>query len=92
MNCSHKKVKQLYLQVKKDGVLTSHDWHLDIDELASKFNKNTKAIIVNQPNNPLGKVIQPIHVEEQGGSVVECLTGDQGGAGFSLIGGTVLCP
>ena len=55
MNCSH---IQPYLQVKKEGVLSSHDWHLDTDELASKFNKNTKAIIINQPNNPLGKVIQ----------------------------------
>ena len=30
--------------------------------------------------------------EERSGSVVECLTQDQGAAGFSLIGGTVLCP
>ena len=92
MNCSHKKLKQLYLQVKKDGVLSSHDWHLDIDELASKFNKNTKAIIINQPNNPLGKVIQPSHVEERGGSVVECMTGDRVVAGSSLTESTALCP
>ena len=82
----------MYLQIKKDGVLSSHDWHLDVDELASKFNKNTKAIIVNQPNNPLGKVIQPSHVEEHGGSVVECWTGDEGVAGWSLTESTVLCP
>ena len=29
---------------------------------------------------------------EESGSVVECLTPDQGVAGLSLTGGTVLCP
>jgi len=32
-------------------------------ELASKFNKNTKAIIVNTPNNPLGKVFTQKELE-----------------------------
>jgi len=41
---------------KNGSVLTSEDWKLDVDELSSKFNKKTKAIIVNNPNNPLGKV------------------------------------
>ncbi|XP_061094797.1 kynurenine--oxoglutarate transaminase 3-like isoform X2 [Conger conger] len=36
--------------------LTSADWVLDPDELASKFNSKTKAIIINTPNNPVGKV------------------------------------
>ncbi|XP_061593523.1 kynurenine--oxoglutarate transaminase 3-like isoform X2 [Cololabis saira] len=42
----------------KSGKTTtsSADWHLDPDELASKFNSKTKAIIINTPNNPLGKI------------------------------------
>ncbi|KAA8589256.1 hypothetical protein FQN60_012621 [Etheostoma spectabile] len=36
--------------------ITSADWFLDPDELSSKFNSKTKAIIINTPNNPIGKV------------------------------------
>ena len=32
------------------------DWHFDNEELASAFNNKTKAIIINTPNNPTGKV------------------------------------
>src|ERR1700750_1960156 len=32
------------------------DWSFDRDELRAAFNKNTKAIIVCNPNNPTGKV------------------------------------
>nr|MDO8084726.1 pyridoxal phosphate-dependent aminotransferase [Candidatus Sigynarchaeum springense] len=32
------------------------DWHFDEDALAKSFNKKTKAIIINTPNNPTGKV------------------------------------
>ena len=32
------------------------DWHFDPDELAAAFNTKTKAIIINTPNNPTGKV------------------------------------
>ncbi|XP_068174747.1 kynurenine--oxoglutarate transaminase 3-like isoform X2 [Antennarius striatus] len=35
---------------------TSADWSLDPEELSSKFNSKTKAIILNTPNNPTGKV------------------------------------
>ncbi|XP_033820870.2 kynurenine--oxoglutarate transaminase 3-like [Periophthalmus magnuspinnatus] len=35
---------------------TSADWYLDPEELSSKFNSKTKAIIINTPNNPTGKV------------------------------------
>ncbi|XP_066899220.1 kynurenine--oxoglutarate transaminase 3 isoform X2 [Kogia breviceps] len=35
---------------------SSSDWTLDPQELASKFNSKTKAIILNTPHNPLGKV------------------------------------
>src|SRR3979411_1375149 len=32
------------------------DWTFDPDELAAAFNDRTKAIIINTPNNPTGKV------------------------------------
>lgn len=38
------------------AALSSNDWVLDPEELASKFTKHTKAIVLNTPNNPLGKV------------------------------------
>ncbi|KAM4628526.1 kynurenine--oxoglutarate transaminase 3-like isoform 1-T1 [Polymixia lowei] len=46
------------LRLKSTGKknTTSADWVLDPDELASKFNSKTKAIIINTPNNPIGKI------------------------------------
>uniref|UniRef100_A0A6P7FSF1 Kynurenine--oxoglutarate transaminase 3-like n=1 Tax=Diabrotica virgifera virgifera TaxID=50390 RepID=A0A6P7FSF1_DIAVI len=35
---------------------TSADWTFDRGELEKAFNKKTKLIIVNSPNNPLGKI------------------------------------
>ncbi|XP_036426325.1 kynurenine--oxoglutarate transaminase 3-like isoform X2 [Colossoma macropomum] len=46
----------LRLKSNKNTDISSADWVLDQDELASKFNSKTKAIIINTPNNPLGKV------------------------------------
>ncbi len=36
--------------------LREPDWAFDFDELAALFNRNTKAIVLNTPNNPTGKV------------------------------------
>lgn len=36
--------------------ITSADWYLDPEELSSKFNSKTKGIIINTPNNPIGKI------------------------------------
>ena len=36
----------------------SENLHLDIDEIESKINENTKAVLINSPNNPSG-VIYP---------------------------------
>lgn len=36
--------------------LNAPDWSFDYDELAEAFNSRTKAIIINTPNNPTGKV------------------------------------
>ncbi|KAL9846299.1 kynurenine--oxoglutarate transaminase 3 isoform 7-T7 [Geothlypis trichas] len=45
------------LRCKKDGnSASSADWVLDPAELANKFNSKTKAIILNTPHNPIGKV------------------------------------
>ncbi|KAJ8286867.1 hypothetical protein GJAV_G00044250 [Gymnothorax javanicus] len=41
---------------KETGALSSADWVLCPKELASKFTEHTKAIVLNTPNNPLGKV------------------------------------
>ena len=41
----------------RDGELdSSSNWQLDPTELASKFTSHTKALILNTPNNPVGKV------------------------------------
>ena len=36
--------------------LHTPDWSLDLDELASAFNEKTRAIVINTPHNPTGKV------------------------------------
>ncbi|XP_023688552.1 kynurenine--oxoglutarate transaminase 3 [Paramormyrops kingsleyae] len=46
----------LRLNSENKANITSAQWVLDPDELASKFNSKTKAIIINTPNNPIGKV------------------------------------
>jgi aspartate/methionine/tyrosine aminotransferase len=43
--------------------LHSPDWHFDPDELAAAFNEKTKAIIINTPNNPTGKVFRREELE-----------------------------
>ncbi|XP_029024530.2 kynurenine--oxoglutarate transaminase 3 [Betta splendens] len=46
------------LRPKREGgaALSSGDWVLSAEELASKITPRTKAIVINTPNNPLGKV------------------------------------
>ncbi|KAJ8980218.1 hypothetical protein NQ317_010214 [Molorchus minor] len=39
-----------------NNLSSSADWSFDVKELESLFNEKTKVIIVNTPNNPLGKV------------------------------------
>ncbi|KAI9033724.1 pyridoxal phosphate-dependent transferase [Phycomyces nitens] len=39
-----------------ERTISSHEWRLDIDELRSKITSKTKAIIINTPHNPIGKV------------------------------------
>jgi aspartate/methionine/tyrosine aminotransferase len=39
------------------------DWKFDPDELAAAFGPSTKAIILNTPNNPTGKVFEEVELE-----------------------------
>jgi aspartate/methionine/tyrosine aminotransferase len=40
------------------------NWDFDIDELRKRFNRHTKAIIINSPNNPTGKVFTKSELNE----------------------------
>src|SRR5436190_676607 len=42
------------------------DWTFDPDELAAAFNDKTRAIIINTPNNPTGKVFSRAELETIG--------------------------
>uniref|UniRef100_A0A2K6ADB8 Kynurenine--oxoglutarate transaminase 1 n=2 Tax=Mandrillus leucophaeus TaxID=9568 RepID=A0A2K6ADB8_MANLE len=42
---------------------SSSNWQLDSMELASKFTPRTKALVLNTPNNPLGKVFSREELE-----------------------------
>ena len=44
--------------------LHAPDWHFDPDELRRAFNPRTRAIIVNSPNNPTGKVFTRKELEQ----------------------------
>uniref|UniRef100_A0A8D3BQQ6 Kynurenine aminotransferase 1 n=1 Tax=Scophthalmus maximus TaxID=52904 RepID=A0A8D3BQQ6_SCOMX len=49
--------KAVYVPLRPSGaVLSSGDWVLSAEELASKITARTKAIVINTPNNPIGKV------------------------------------
>ncbi|XP_034457939.1 kynurenine--oxoglutarate transaminase 1 isoform X2 [Hippoglossus hippoglossus] len=52
------KAEYVPLRPKGEGgaALSSGDWVLSAEELASKITPRTKAIIFNTPNNPIGKV------------------------------------
>ncbi|TML78762.1 MAG: aminotransferase class I/II-fold pyridoxal phosphate-dependent enzyme [Actinobacteria bacterium] len=40
------------------------DWHFDDAELTAAFNERTRAIIINTPNNPTGKVFTGAELEQ----------------------------
>jgi aminotransferase len=44
--------------------LREPDWSFDPDELAAAFNARTRAIVVNTPNNPTGKVFSRVEMEQ----------------------------
>jgi aminotransferase len=47
--------------------LREPDWSFDPDELTKAFNEKTRAIVVNTPNNPTGKVFSRAELELIGG-------------------------
>jgi hypothetical protein len=55
----------LLLQASLKGkAMSSADWKLDSAALESLFNPKTKAVLFNNPNNPLGKVYTRQEIEE----------------------------
>jgi aminotransferase len=44
--------------------LQAPDWRFDPDELRRAFTPRTKAIVLNSPNNPTGKVFLPAELEQ----------------------------
>ncbi|XP_022094006.1 kynurenine--oxoglutarate transaminase 3-like [Acanthaster planci] len=51
------------LKPKTDNPESAEDFELDPEELSGLFNEKTKAIVVNTPNNPLGKVYKRSELE-----------------------------
>ncbi|XP_055332231.1 kynurenine aminotransferase-like isoform X3 [Paramacrobiotus metropolitanus] len=49
---------------KQGELMHSAEWTLDMKELESKFSSKTKLIILNTPNNPLGKVFTRQELQE----------------------------
>ncbi|XP_053138481.1 kynurenine--oxoglutarate transaminase 1 isoform X2 [Hemicordylus capensis] len=49
--------------VKSGKLMSSRDWQLDPAELEAKFSQRTKALVLNTPNNPLGKVFSREELE-----------------------------
>ena len=54
--CVYVPLKPKKKDLGKDVVTTSADWCLDDQELEAAFTYKTKIILINTPNNPLGKV------------------------------------
>ena len=52
------------VNVPKNTVTTTADWGLDDEDLEKAFNSKTKAILINTPNNPLGKVYTKEELEK----------------------------
>ncbi|VDD77746.1 unnamed protein product [Mesocestoides corti] len=47
-----------------EGSCSASDWILDFDELESKVTSKTKVLVLNTPNNPLGKVFSLAELEK----------------------------
>jgi len=49
--------------IPKYVTLHEPDWHFDYDQLVAAFSSRTRAIIINTPNNPTGKVFTRAEME-----------------------------
>src|SRR5438046_7836554 len=54
--------------------LRTPDWSFDEEELSAAFGPHTKAIILNTPNNPTGKVFTRAERSEEHTSELQSLT------------------
>lgn len=45
------------------GPISSNEWQLDLEELRGKITKNTKALLLNNPHNPTGKLFTKSELE-----------------------------
>ncbi|XP_011423087.2 kynurenine aminotransferase [Magallana gigas] len=50
--------------IPKEGSNESDDWKFNLENLKAAFNEKTKAIVVNSPMNPLGKVFTREELQE----------------------------
>ncbi len=65
------KAKAVYVPLRppkssagKNKITSTADWSWDYDELKKAFNSKTKVVIINTPNNPLGKVYTHEELEQ----------------------------
>lgn len=58
--------KFIQIRPPKDAAKASctSNWAIDMDEFEALFNDKTKAVIINNPNNPLGKVFKMAELEQ----------------------------
>ena len=54
----------LHPPADSDGIKSGADWSIDFDELRAAFSDKTKAIIINTPHNPVGKVFTRQELEK----------------------------
>lgn len=47
-----------------DKRISANDWKLDMSELKAKISSKTKAIILNTPHNPTGKVFSEAELKD----------------------------
>jgi aminotransferase len=52
-----------FVRLRPPADRTSGDWWFDQDELAAAFSNKTRAIVINTPNNPTGKVFTRAELE-----------------------------
>ncbi|KAH9423029.1 hypothetical protein DERP_007621 [Dermatophagoides pteronyssinus] len=52
------------VQIKYYNLLPERNWQIDIDDLESKIDENTAAIIYNNPSNPCGSVFPENHIRQ----------------------------
>lgn len=57
--CDHKGIEARYYKLDP-----SRDWAIDLADLESKINENTKALLINNPSNPCGSVFTKEHLCE----------------------------